>query len=83
MLGEGSRALAPAQLGWATRPGPRPLHPPNPQVGNGCTDEAFDGNAFPLFAVGKSLIPVDLFTRLQQACQGNFWNASSGGWSVG
>lgn len=46
-------------------------------VGNGCTDERYDGNAFPLFAMGKSLIGFDMYSRIQAACGGNFWNASS------
>lgn len=43
-------------------------------VGNGCTDEAIDGDAFPSFAAGKSLISKDLYRRLEVACGGSYWN---------
>lgn len=45
-------------------------------VGNGCTDDEYDGNAIPLFALGKSLISNRVYQSLLEACQGNFWNAT-------
>ncbi len=49
-------------------------------VGNGCTDEMFDGNALPSFAFGKSLISVDQYAALRAACpHDQYWNASAGG----
>ena len=37
-------------------------------VGNGVTDPFVDGGAFPSFAVGKSLISMQLFNDIQKAC---------------
>ncbi|CAM6092547.1 unnamed protein product [Calypogeia fissa] len=46
-------------------------------VGNGCTDDEFDGNAFVPFVFGMGLIPFDLFKEAQTACHGNYWNDTS------
>ncbi|KIY91912.1 cathepsin A [Monoraphidium neglectum] len=48
-------------------------------VGNGCTDEEYDGNALPPFAVGKSLISQHMYARLDRACDGSFYDAKSDG----
>ncbi len=40
-------------------------------VGNGVTDQIFDGNAFPPFASGHALIPASLTTELEQSCDGS------------
>ncbi|KAH8956950.1 hypothetical protein BDL97_07G068100 [Sphagnum fallax] len=45
-------------------------------VGNGCTDEKFDGDAIIPFVYGMGLISTDLFERVQQACNGSYWNAT-------
>ncbi|GFR49252.1 hypothetical protein Agub_g11267, partial [Astrephomene gubernaculifera] len=47
-------------------------------VGNGCTDERYDGNAHPPFAAGKSLLPWADFRRLEAECGGEYWNRSAG-----
>ena len=47
-------------------------------VGNGVTDDEVDGNAIIPFAYGKSLLSMQLYTDLMQACQGSFWNATEG-----
>lgn len=47
-------------------------------VGNGCTDEEFDGNARVPFAVGKSLISTTLYQRAEAACKGNYWDVEEG-----
>ena len=47
-------------------------------VGNGCTDEEFDGNAQVPFAVGKSLISTTLYKRVEAACEGNYYDVDSG-----
>jgi hypothetical protein len=47
-------------------------------VGNGCTDQAYDGNAQVPFAVGKSLISTSLYRRTQAACGGSYWDAKEG-----
>lgn len=54
---------------------------PNAQgyaVGNGCTDERIDGNALPLFGVGKSLLPYSEYVEMQESCKGEFWNRTEG-----
>ncbi|XP_020258633.1 serine carboxypeptidase 1-like [Asparagus officinalis] len=43
-------------------------------IGNGCTDEQFDGDAFVPFAHGMGLISNDLFQEVKSACQGSYWN---------
>jgi len=45
-------------------------------VGNGVTDQEFDGNAFPPFVHGHALIPDTLWVQLEAACGPNYWNAS-------
>eukprot|EP00850_Spirogloea_muscicola_P003593 SM000014S00381 [mRNA] locus=s14:1000135:1004860:+ [translate_table: standard] len=45
-------------------------------VGNGCTDEVFDGNAIVPFAYGMGLISIDLYEKLEKACHGSYWNAT-------
>ncbi|EFJ40593.1 hypothetical protein VOLCADRAFT_108101 [Volvox carteri f. nagariensis] len=48
-------------------------------VGNGCTDERYDGNAHPLFAAGKSLLPWRGFRELESECGGGeYWNRTHG-----
>jgi serine carboxypeptidase-like clade 1 len=47
-------------------------------VGNGCTDQKFDGNAQVPFAVGKSLISTTLYQRTAAACEGNYWDVEDG-----
>ncbi len=37
-------------------------------VGNGVTDQEFDGNAFPPFVHGHALIPDTLWVQLEAAC---------------
>uniref|UniRef100_A0A2P2LUR9 Carboxypeptidase n=2 Tax=Rhizophora mucronata TaxID=61149 RepID=A0A2P2LUR9_RHIMU len=46
-------------------------------VGNGVTDEEFDGNALVPFAHGMGLISDDLFREVNSACGGNFYNPQS------
>ncbi|CAI0559704.1 unnamed protein product [Linum tenue] len=43
-------------------------------VGNGVTDEAFDGNALVPFAHGMGLISDDLYQETTRECNGNFYN---------
>jgi hypothetical protein len=47
-------------------------------VGNGVTDDEFDGNAYLPFAAGKSLISELTLARASQACGGHFWNGTRG-----
>jgi FlaG/FlaF family flagellin (archaellin) len=47
-------------------------------VGNGVTDDEFDGNAYLPFAAGKSLISELTLQRASQACGGHFWNGTRG-----
>ncbi|KAJ8899307.1 hypothetical protein K2173_018281 [Erythroxylum novogranatense] len=42
-------------------------------VGNGVTDEEFDGNALVPFAHGMGLISDDLYEEVNRACTGNFY----------
>ncbi|KAJ9169841.1 hypothetical protein P3X46_017990 [Hevea brasiliensis] len=46
-------------------------------VGNGVTDEKFDGNALVPFAHGMGLISDDLFEEVSNACKGNFYQPLS------
>ncbi|KAA8543574.1 hypothetical protein F0562_021680 [Nyssa sinensis] len=46
-------------------------------VGNGVTDEEFDGNALVPFAHGMGLISDDLFEEVMAECQGNYYNPTS------
>jgi len=46
-------------------------------VGNGVTDEAFDGNAWVPFIWGHSFIPDELYNQLVSSCDGNYWNSTS------
>ncbi|CAN0859056.1 Serine carboxypeptidase-like 20 [Linum grandiflorum] len=43
-------------------------------VGNGVTDDLFDGNALVPFAHGMGLISDDLYQEVTQECKGNFYN---------
>ncbi|CAN0879757.1 Serine carboxypeptidase-like 20 [Linum grandiflorum] len=43
-------------------------------VGNGVTDDAFDGNALVPFVHGMGLISDDLNKEVTRACKGNFYN---------
>ncbi|GLT64798.1 hypothetical protein SLA2020_372680 [Shorea laevis] len=42
-------------------------------VGNGVTDEEFDGNALVPFAHGMGLISDDLYEEVSTACKGNYY----------
>ncbi|BBM98869.1 serine carboxypeptidase-like clade I [Marchantia polymorpha subsp. ruderalis] len=46
-------------------------------IGNGCTDQAFDGNAIVPFVHGMGLISDELFEATQKACAGNYWNITT------
>lgn len=46
-------------------------------VGNGVTDEEFDGNALVPFAHGMSLISDNLYEDVSTACKGNYYNPNS------
>lgn len=48
-------------------------------VGNGCTDAEYDGNAVPPFAAGRSLISQHMYSKLDRACKGAYWNAPDDG----
>ena len=47
-------------------------------MGNGCTDERYDGNAHPLYAATKSLLPWRQFRQLEAECGGEYWNRTGG-----
>jgi len=47
-------------------------------IGNGVTDDVFDGNAYLPFAAGKSLISELQLQRAKEACNGNFWDVKLG-----
>eukprot|EP00887_Chlorella_sp_A99_P005471 scaffold1.g5471.t1 len=47
-------------------------------VGNGVTDQWFDGNSFVPFAAGKSLISEALFEKANRHCGGKFWDPEQG-----
>uniref|UniRef100_A0A166JFP7 Carboxypeptidase n=1 Tax=Daucus carota subsp. sativus TaxID=79200 RepID=A0A166JFP7_DAUCS len=46
-------------------------------VGNGCTDDKFDGNALVPFAHGMGLISDELYQEVITECQGNFYNPAN------
>ncbi|KDP45241.1 hypothetical protein JCGZ_15106 [Jatropha curcas] len=46
-------------------------------VGNGVTDEMYDGNALVPFAHGMGLISDELFEAVNSECKGNFYNPLS------
>ncbi|XP_058196664.1 serine carboxypeptidase-like 20 [Rhododendron vialii] len=46
-------------------------------VGNGVTDDVFDGNALVPFAHGMGLISDELFEEATAECRGNFYNPAS------
>ncbi|KAI3853692.1 hypothetical protein MKW98_025209 [Papaver atlanticum] len=46
-------------------------------VGNGVTDEVFDGNALVPFAHGMALISDNLFQDVTTACNGSFWSSTN------
>ncbi|XP_057482860.1 serine carboxypeptidase-like 20 [Actinidia eriantha] len=46
-------------------------------VGNGVTDDEFDGNALVTFAHGMGLISDELFEEVSADCNGNFYNPTS------
>ncbi|KAF6145834.1 hypothetical protein GIB67_028829 [Kingdonia uniflora] len=48
-------------------------------IGNGVTDEEFDGNSLVPFAHGMGLISDDLFQEITTTCRDNFWNSSYAG----
>lgn len=47
-------------------------------IGNGVTDDEFDGNAYLPFAAGKSLITELQLQRAKEACNGSFWEIEGG-----
>ncbi len=47
-------------------------------VGNGVTDDVFDGNAYMPFMASKSLISEVQLERAREACNGNFWDTPKG-----
>ncbi|XP_056177314.1 serine carboxypeptidase-like 20 [Syzygium oleosum] len=46
-------------------------------IGNGVTDEKFDGNALVPFTHGMGLISDDLFEEVNRECKGNYYNSFS------
>nr|XP_027113170.1 serine carboxypeptidase 1-like isoform X1 [Coffea arabica] len=46
-------------------------------VGNGVTDDEFDGNALVPFAHGMGLISDDLYKEVISECRGNYYNPAS------
>ncbi|XP_022771561.1 serine carboxypeptidase-like 20 isoform X2 [Durio zibethinus] len=46
-------------------------------VGNGVTDDEFDGNALVPFAHGMGLISDELYEEVKNECRGNFYNPLS------
>ncbi|KAI5069244.1 hypothetical protein GOP47_0015545 [Adiantum capillus-veneris] len=46
-------------------------------VGNGVTDEVFDGDALVPFAHGMGLISDQLFEELERDCNSSYWNATN------
>ncbi|KAF8014704.1 hypothetical protein BT93_H0497 [Corymbia citriodora subsp. variegata] len=46
-------------------------------IGNGVTDEEFDGNALVPFAHGMGLISNDLFEEAERECKGNYYKPPS------
>ncbi|KAL3616297.1 Serine carboxypeptidase-like 20 [Castilleja foliolosa] len=46
-------------------------------VGNGVTDDEFDGNALVPFAHGMGLISDELFEAVDAGCKGNYFNSNS------
>ncbi|KAK9265555.1 hypothetical protein L1049_021561 [Liquidambar formosana] len=46
-------------------------------IGNGVTDENFDGNALVPFAHGMGLISEDIYKDVEATCKGNYYNPSS------
>lgn len=65
-------------VSWRRTLPPSAFYPQGYLVGNGCTDQAYDGNAQVPFAVGKSLISTSLYRRTQAACGGSYWDAKEG-----
>ncbi|KAK4492164.1 hypothetical protein RD792_002961 [Penstemon davidsonii] len=47
-------------------------------VGNGVTDDTFDGNALVPFVHGMGLISNELFEAVSAECNGNYYNPTSG-----
>lgn len=47
-------------------------------VGNGVTDDYYDGQAQVEFAYGMDLIDTSMFRYIQDACKGQYWNATRG-----
>lgn len=45
-------------------------------VGNGCTDDQFDGDALVPFVHGMGLISDDMYKSVHKACNGTYWNAT-------
>ncbi|WOL14403.1 serine carboxypeptidase 1 [Canna indica] len=46
-------------------------------VGNGVTDDVFDGDALVPFAFGMGLISSQMYQAVKTACQGSYWNPSN------
>jgi hypothetical protein len=49
-------------------------------IGNGVTDDEFDGNAYVQFMSAKSIVSQATVQRLDEACNGSFWDAPHGSW---
>jgi serine carboxypeptidase-like clade 1 len=47
-------------------------------IGNGVTDDVFDGDAYLPFAAAKSLISKAQLEAAYTTCNGSFWNAAEG-----
>jgi hypothetical protein len=47
-------------------------------IGNGVTDDVYDGNAQPEFAYGMGLIDPPTYTELRTTCADSYWNATPG-----
>lgn len=45
-------------------------------VGNGCTDDKFDGDAIIPFIYGMGLISINMYKDVQKACNNSYWNAT-------
>lgn len=45
-------------------------------IGNGVTDDVYDGNAYMQYAAAKSLISQVDYARMMQECRNNFWDAA-------
>eukprot|EP01018_Ginkgo_biloba_P004704 Gb_23232 [translate_table: standard] len=46
-------------------------------IGNGVTDQVYDGNALVPFVHGMGLIPDDLYQEVKEACNESYWNPAN------